>query len=89
MREGLEKGVLEMEQREMEVQVAWEGMREEAGKVREQLHGQVERALEEVVRFKMHVQRGLEEFEGWVAEEVEAELVGDDGLDVEAEVIGK
>jgi kinetochore protein NDC80 len=81
MREGLEKGVLELEQREMEVGVAWESMREEAGRVREELHGQVERALEEVIRFKVHVQKGLEEFEGWVGEEVEAELMGGDEAD--------
>lgn len=79
MREGVERGVLELEQREMEVGVAWEGMREEAGRVREQLHAGVERALEEVIRFKVHVQKGLEEFEGWVGDEVEAELVGDVG----------
>lgn len=79
MREGVERGVMELEQREMEVTVAWEAMREEAGKLREQLHAGVERALEEVIRFKVHVQKGLEEFEGWVGDEVEAELVGDAG----------
>lgn len=79
MREGLERGVVELEQREMEVQVAWEGMREEAARVREELHGGVERVLEEVIRFKVHVQRGLEEFEGWVGEEVEGELLGISG----------
>ena len=83
MREGVERGVLELEQREMEVGVAWEGMREEAGRVREQLHAGVERALEEVIRFKVHVQKGLEEFEGWVGDEVEAELVGDVGANAE------
>lgn len=83
MREGVERGVLELEQREMEVGVAWEGMREEAGRVREQLHAGVERALEEVIRFKVHVQKGLEEFEGWVGDEVEAELVGDVGAHAE------
>jgi len=83
MREGVERGVLELEQREMEVGVAWEGMREEAGRVREQLHAGVERALEEVIRFKVHVQKGLEEFEGWVGDEVEAELVGDVGVNAE------
>jgi kinetochore protein NDC80 len=57
-------------------------MREEAGRVREQLHAGVERALEEVIRFKVHVQKGLEEFEGWVGDEVEAELVGDGSVGV-------
>lgn len=87
MREGLERGVVELEQREMEVQVAWEGMREEAARVREELHSGIERCLEEVIRFKVHVQKGLEEFEGWVGEEVEGELLGGidglDGLDLE------
>lgn len=85
MREGLERGVVELEQREMEVQVAWESMREEAARVREELHSGIERCLEEVIRFKVHIQKGLEEFEGWVGEEVEMELLGDEveemGLD--------
>jgi kinetochore protein NDC80 len=45
--------------------------------VREELHGGVERMLEEVVRFKLHVQRSLEEWEGGVMGEVEGELEGD------------
>jgi kinetochore protein NDC80 len=85
MREGLERGVVELEQREMEVGVAWESMREEAARVREELHSGVERCLEDVIRFKVHVQKGLEEFEGWVGEEVEVELLGDemDGLELD------
>ncbi len=78
MREGLDRGVVETEQREMEVQVAWEAMRDEAARVRDELHSGVERCLEDVIRFKVHVQRGLEEFEGWVGDEVELELLGDD-----------
>ena len=78
MREGLERGVVELEQREMEVQLAYEGMREESARVREELHGGIEKLLEDVIRFKVHVQKGLEEFEGWVGEEVEVELLGDD-----------
>ncbi|KIW80575.1 hypothetical protein Z517_07191 [Fonsecaea pedrosoi CBS 271.37] len=78
MREGLEKGVLELEQRELEVQLAYEGMREESARVREELHGGIEKLLEDVIRFKVHVRKGLEEFEGWVGEEVELELLGDE-----------
>jgi kinetochore protein NDC80 len=85
MREGLEKGVVETEQREMEVAVAWESMRDEAARVREELHSGVERCLEDVIRFKVHIQKGLEEFEGWVGEEVEVELLGEemDGMDLD------
>ncbi|KAK5955180.1 kinetochore-associated Ndc80 complex subunit ndc80 [Knufia fluminis] len=77
MRDGLERGVVELEQREMEVQLAWEGMKQEADRVREEVHGGVERILEDVVRFKLHIKEGLEVFEGWVGEEVEGELMED------------
>lgn len=79
MKEGLERGVLELDQREMEVQVAWEAMREEAARVREELHSGIERCLEDVIRFKVHVQKGLEEFEGWVVDEVDVELQSGEG----------
>ncbi|ETI25361.1 hypothetical protein G647_02133 [Cladophialophora carrionii CBS 160.54] len=87
MREGLARGVVELEQREMEVHIAYEYMREESARVREELHGGIERLLEDVIRFKVHVQKGLEEFEGWVGEEVEVELLGDelDNMTLEAQ----
>lgn len=65
---------LRLEQAEMEALMAWEGMQVKAGGLREGLHRGVEAVLEDVVRFKVRVQRGLEEFEGWVGGEVEAEL---------------
>lgn len=77
MRGDLERGAVELEQREMEVGLAWEGMQEEAGRLREELHSGIERILEDVVNFKVRVQKGLEEFEGWVTEEVEGELEGE------------
>lgn len=73
MRDGLEKELRDLESREMEAGVAWDNMVSEAERVREELHGGVERILEDVVRFKLHVKGGLEVFEGWVGEEVEAE----------------
>ena len=76
LRENLNAGVMELEQREMEVGVAWEGMQTEAGQVREELHGNCERMLEDVVRFKLHVQKSLEEWEKAVGDEVEQELEG-------------
>ena len=84
MRDGLERGVIELEQQEMEVQLAWEGMKQEADRVREELHGGVERILEDIVRFKLHVKEGLEDFEGWVGKEVEEELL-EDGTDFAAD----
>lgn len=73
MRDGLEKELRDLEGREMEAGVAWDNMVSEAERVREELHGGVERILEDVIRFKLHVKGGLEVFEGWVGEEVEAE----------------
>lgn len=73
MRDGLEKELRDLEGREMEAGVAWDNMVSEAERVREELHSGVERILEDVVRFKLHVKSGLEVFEGWVGEEVEAE----------------
>lgn len=78
MARGVGEGVVKMEQLEHETLVAWEGMQVQAGGVREKLHRGVEGCLEEVVRFKVRVQRGLEEFEGWVGGEVEAELECED-----------
>ena len=88
LREGLTAGVLELERREMECQVTWEGMQEQAGQVREELHGGVERMLEEVVRFKLHVQRSLEEWERGVTEEVERELEGGEDEEVDGHNAG-
>ncbi|RMZ87802.1 hypothetical protein DV736_g4969, partial [Chaetothyriales sp. CBS 134916] len=77
MREGLERGAVDLEQREMEVGLAYETMKEEAGRVKEELHGCVERMLEDVIRFKVHIQKGLEETENYVTEEVEQELANE------------
>ena len=85
MRDGLEKGVIELEQREMEVKVAYEVMQQEADRVKQELHRGIEKILEDVVRFKLHVKEGLEVFEGWVVEEVEHELMEEeDGYEEES-----
>ena len=75
LKRGVEGEGLKLEQREMEVGLLWEGLQGRVGRLREELHRGVEAALEEVVRFKVRVQRGLEEFEGWVGGEVEGELL--------------
>ncbi|ERF75210.1 kinetochore protein ndc80 [Endocarpon pusillum Z07020] len=86
MRRGIDEGALRLEQREMETQLLWEAMQGDVGRVREGLHRGVEAVLEEVVRFKVRVQRGLEEFEGWVGGEVEGELLEEEeaGLGIAA-----
>lgn len=41
----------------------------------------MDRILQESVKFKMHIQQGLEDYEGFVVEEVEAELGNEDDED--------
>jgi kinetochore protein NDC80 len=42
-----------------------------ANTLREELHTEIERMLDDIVRFKLHVQRSLEEYEQFIADEVE------------------
>jgi len=41
------------------------------------LHTEIEKILNDVIKFKVHVQQNLENYEGFVDQEVKAEL--DDG----------
>lgn len=47
-----------------------------ANALREELHTEVERMLNDIIKFKVHVQKNLEDYEGFVVEEVEHELGG-------------
>jgi len=51
-----------------------------ANALREELHTETMRMLNDVCKFKMHVQKNLEEYESFVADELEKEL-GDGGGD--------
>ena len=42
---------------------------------REELHTEIERILNDVIKFKVHIQKSLEDYEGFVLEEVEGELL--------------
>jgi len=44
-----------------------------AASLREELHTEVEKILNDVIKFKIHVQSRLEEYEVFVADEVERE----------------
>lgn len=48
-----------------------------ANALREELHTEIEKMLNDIIKFKVHVQKSLEDYEGFVVEEVEAELGGD------------
>jgi len=62
-----------LEQREMNTNLAYEQLTLRAASLREELHTEIERILNDVIKFKVHVQRSLEDYETWVADEVERE----------------
>ncbi|MCJ1228478.1 kinetochore-associated Ndc80 complex subunit ndc80 [Toensbergia leucococca] len=78
MRAGLTESVQLMEQREMNTNIEHEQLLLRANALREELHTEIERMLNDIIRFKVHVQKSLEEYEGFVVEEVEGEL-GEEG----------
>ena len=48
-----------------------------ANALREELHTEVEKMLNDIIKFKIHVQKSLEDYEGFVVREVEQELEDD------------
>ncbi|KAL9631431.1 MAG: hypothetical protein Q9164_005899 [Protoblastenia rupestris] len=77
MRAGLEESVQLMEQREMNTNIEFEQLTLRANTLREELHTEVEKMLNDIIKFKIHVQKSLEDYEGFVIKEVEQELEGD------------
>lgn len=53
--------------------------------LREELHTELERMLNEIIKFKIHVQGSLESYEEFVAEEVEREAEEEVGFKVSEE----
>ncbi|OJJ51483.1 hypothetical protein ASPZODRAFT_12304 [Penicilliopsis zonata CBS 506.65] len=78
MRATLTESVQLMEQREMNTNIEYEQLTLRANALREELHTNVESMLNDVIRFKVHVQKGLEDYESFVVDEVEQELGGDE-----------
>ncbi|KAK4166467.1 putative kinetochore protein ndc80 [Cladorrhinum sp. PSN259] len=81
MRAQLSESVQLMEQREMNTNIEYEQLTLRANALREELHTETMRMLNDVIKFKMHVQKNLEEFESFVADEVEKELGSDEMRD--------
>ncbi|KAJ5093990.1 hypothetical protein N7456_009851 [Penicillium angulare] len=77
MRATLSESVQLMEQREMNTNIEYEQLTLRANALREELHTKVETMLNDVIRFKVHVQKGLEDYESFVVDEVEQELGGE------------
>ncbi|KAL8699995.1 MAG: hypothetical protein Q9201_005690 [Fulgogasparrea decipioides] len=77
MRGGLGESVQVWEQREMGVNIEYEQLTLKANALREELHTEIEKMLNDIIKFKVHVQKSLEDYEGFVVEEVEIELGGE------------
>ena len=94
MRSGLTESVQLMEQREMNTNIEYvlkyssssstnsvgryEQLTLRANALREELHTEIERMLNDIIKFKVHIQKSLEDYEGFVVEEVEQELGGEE-----------
>jgi kinetochore protein NDC80 len=74
MRAGLSESVQLMEQREMNTSIEYEQLVLKANSLREELHTEIDRILNDVVKFKLHIQKNLDDYEGFVAGELEKEL---------------
>lgn len=69
------------------MKIAYDQLKHQASAVREHFHGEVERMLNEIVKFKIHVQKGLAKLDQFILTERE-ELEGrplayDDDVDME------
>lgn len=73
MRTTISESVQLMEQREMNTNLEYEQLTISVAALREELHTEIERILNDVIKFKVHVQKSLEDYELFVAEEVERE----------------
>ncbi|KAI9725296.1 MAG: kinetochore-associated Ndc80 complex subunit ndc80 [Chrysothrix sp. TS-e1954] len=73
MRTTLTENIQLMEQREMNTNIEYEQLTLRANSLREEMHTEIERMLNDIIRFKIHIQKGLQDYEEFVAEEEERE----------------
>ncbi|KAF2500393.1 HEC/Ndc80p family protein-like protein [Lophium mytilinum] len=71
MRAGLSDSVQVMEQREMSTNLEYEQLTLRAASLREELHTEIERMLNDIIKFKVHIQGSLEGYETFVSDEAE------------------
>ncbi|KHN99044.1 Kinetochore protein Ndc80 [Metarhizium album ARSEF 1941] len=81
MRAGLSESVEFLEQREINTTIEYEQLVLRASSLREELHTEIDRMLNDVIKFKIHIQKNLDDYEGFVADELEKELGVDDYKD--------
>ncbi|KPM35919.1 putative kinetochore protein NDC80 [Neonectria ditissima] len=78
MRAGLSESVQLLEQREINTTIEYEQLVLRANALREELHTEIDRMLNDVIKFKIHVQKNLDDYEGFVTDELEKELGSED-----------
>lgn len=81
IRAGLTESVQLLEQREINTTIEYEQLVLRANSLREELHTEIDRMLNDVIKFKIHVQKNLDDYEGFVADELEKELGVEDVRD--------
>ncbi|KAI5459245.1 HEC/Ndc80p family-domain-containing protein [Mariannaea sp. PMI_226] len=74
MRSGLSDSVQNLEQKEINTTIQHEQLVLRANALREELHTEIDRMLNDVIKFKIHVQKNLDDYEGFVTDELEKEL---------------
>ncbi|KAK8046658.1 HEC/Ndc80p family protein [Apiospora saccharicola] len=80
MRAQLTESVQLMEQREMNTNIEYEQLTLRANSLREELHTEIEKMLNDIIKFKVHIQKNLEDYEGFVADELEKELGSEEDM---------
>ncbi|KAJ2904681.1 putative HEC/Ndc80p family protein [Zalerion maritima] len=88
MKSGLVETVELMEQRELNVNLEYDQLTQRASSLREELHTETEKIISDVIKFKIHIQKSLDDYQSFVADELEKELAndeegGDDAMDVD------
>lgn len=78
MRSDLTDSIQLMEQREMNTNIEYEQLSLRANSLRQELHCEIEKMLNDIIKFKVHIQKSLEDYEGFVIDEVEHELDSDE-----------
>ncbi|POS83592.1 hypothetical protein EPUL_004306 [Erysiphe pulchra] len=78
MRSDLTDSIQLMEQREMNTNIEYEQLSLRANALRQELHCEIEKMLNDIIKFKVHIQKNLEDYEGFVIDEVEHELDSDE-----------
>ncbi|CAK3820249.1 kinetochore ndc80 [Lecanosticta acicola] len=85
MRATLGESVQLMEQREMNVNLEYEQLTLRSAELREELHTELERMLQYIINFKIHIQTSLESYEEFVAAEVEREWEEQEAVNAHAD----